>query len=72
MLVGRETETGVLEGAFEAAEGGAPQVVLVGAEAGGGKSRLVTEFAALVRARAVVLAGGCVDAPTATRTRDQS
>lgn len=60
MLVGRETETGVLEGAFEAAE------------AGGGKSRLVTEFAVLVRARAVVLAGGCVDAPTATRTRDQS
>ncbi len=61
MLVGREAEAGVLEGAFEAAEGGAQQVVLVGAEAGGGKSRLVGEFAARVRGRALVLAGGCVD-----------
>ncbi len=60
MLVGREAEAGVLEGAFEAAAGGMPQVVLVGAEAGGGKSRLVTEFAAQVRDRALVLAGGCV------------
>ena len=61
MLVGREAEADVLEGAFEAAAGGAPQVVLVGAEAGGGKSRLVGEFAAQVRGRALVLAGGCVD-----------
>ena len=61
MLVGREAEADVLEGALEAAAGGALQVVLVGAEAGGGKSRLVTEFATRVRGRAVVLAGGCVD-----------
>src|SRR6266508_3927340 len=55
---GREAESGVLEGALEAAAGGMPRVVLVGAEAGGGKSRLVTEFAARVRDRALVLAGG--------------
>jgi predicted ATPase len=61
VLVGREAEAEVLGGAFEAAASGAPQVVLVGAEAGGGKSRLVSEFAARVRGEAVVLAGGCMD-----------
>ena len=60
MLVGREAETGVLEGAFEVAAAGMAQVVLVGAEAGGGKSRLVSEFTAQVRDRALVLTGGCV------------
>jgi len=60
VLVGREAETGVLEGAFEAAARGRPQLVLVGSEAGGGKSRLVSEFAARMRDRALVLAGGCV------------
>lgn len=34
---------------------------LVGAEAGGGKSRLAAEFTAQVRGRALVLAGACVD-----------
>ncbi|MGD0603974.1 MAG: ATP-binding protein [Streptosporangiaceae bacterium] len=61
VLVGREAEADVLEDAFEAAAAGAPHVVLLGAEAGGGKSRLVTEFATQVRGRAVVLTGGCVD-----------
>ena len=35
--------------------------MLVGAEAGGGKSRLVAEFTAQVGGRARVLAGECVD-----------
>ncbi|MBO0815265.1 MAG: AAA family ATPase [Actinobacteria bacterium] len=61
VLVGREADLGALRDAFEAAAAGRPQVVLVGAEAGGGKSRLVSEFAAQVRGRARVLAGGCVD-----------
>ena len=61
VLVGREAEAGVLDGVFEAAAGGRPRVVLVDAEAGGGKSRLVTDFTARVRGRALVLAGGCVD-----------
>jgi DNA-binding CsgD family transcriptional regulator/tetratricopeptide (TPR) repeat protein len=60
VIVGREVEAGVLEGAFGAAVDGMPQVVLVGAEAGGGKSRLVSEFTARVRDRALVLYGGCV------------
>ena len=60
VLVGREAEAGVLEGAFEAAAAGMAQVLLVGAEAGGGKSRLVSEFTTQVRDRALVLAGGCV------------
>jgi tetratricopeptide (TPR) repeat protein len=61
VLAGREDELAVLEGAFGAAAGGRPATVLVGAEAGGGKSRLAAEFAARVRDRALVLAGGCVE-----------
>ncbi len=57
-MVGREAELEALMDAFEAAAGGRPQAVLVGAEAGGGKSRLVSEFAAEVRGRALVLAPG--------------
>src|SRR5215472_15568504 len=61
VFAGREAELAVLAGAFEDAAGGLPRVVLVGAEAGGGKSRLVDEFAAQVAGRALVLAGGCVE-----------
>jgi DNA-binding CsgD family transcriptional regulator/tetratricopeptide (TPR) repeat protein len=60
VLVGRDSYVAALERAWEAAAGGKPQVVLVGAEAGGGKSRLVSEFTARVKGRAVVLSGGCV------------
>src|SRR5689334_6389270 len=55
---GREAELMLLAGAFEDAAGGTPRTVLTGAEAGGGKSRLVTEFTATVADRAMVLAGG--------------
>jgi DNA-binding CsgD family transcriptional regulator len=61
VFTGREVELTVLAGAFEAAAAGTPGTVLLGAEAGGGKSRLAREFAARVRDRAVVLAGGCVE-----------
>jgi DNA-binding CsgD family transcriptional regulator len=61
VLAGREDELAVLAGAFEAAAGGQSASVLLGAEAGGGKSRLAGEFAGRVRDRAVVLAGGCVE-----------
>jgi predicted ATPase len=61
VFTGREDELAVLAGAFEAAVGGTPATVLLGAEAGGGKSRLVTEFAARVADGALVLAGGCVE-----------
>ena len=45
-MVGRDAEIEVLGDVFEAAAGGTPQVVLLGGEAGGGKSRLVAEFTA--------------------------
>ena len=61
VLVGREAEIGMLGEAFEAAAGGTPQVVLVGGEAGSGKSRVVAEFTAGLRERALLLVGGCVD-----------
>ena len=51
----------MLGDAFGAAAAGMPQLVLVGAEAGGGKSRLVAEFTTQLRGRALVLAGACVD-----------
>ena len=65
VFAGRETELRVLASAFDDAAGGLPGTVLVGAEAGGGKSRLVSEFAAQVAGRALVLAGGCVEVSAA-------
>ena len=44
MLVGRETELETLMGLLGEVPGGTPGTVLPGAEAGGGKSRLVAEF----------------------------
>lgn len=41
VFAGREAELTLLARAFEAAADGTPGTVLVGAEAGGGKSRLV-------------------------------
>jgi predicted ATPase len=61
VFVGREAELETLAGAFEEAAVRTPRTVLIGAEAGGGKSRLVAEFTAGVQGRALVLAGGCVD-----------
>jgi hypothetical protein len=42
--VGRETELETLAGAFDEATAETPITVLIGAEADGGKSRLVAEF----------------------------
>ncbi len=61
VFAGREAELTQLAGAFEVAADGTPRTVLLGAEAGGGKSRLVGEFADAVRDRTLVLAGGCVE-----------
>ena len=61
VFAGREAELAALARAFDEAVGGLPGTVLVGAEAGGGKSRLVSEFAARLDGRALVLAGGCVE-----------
>ena len=61
-FVGRSAELGRLEAAFAHASGGAPVTVCVGGEAGVGKTRLVSEFAARVRQTGGrVLVGGCIE-----------
>jgi DNA-binding NarL/FixJ family response regulator/Tfp pilus assembly protein PilF len=62
VLVGREAELSALMAAFDSAAAAEPGVVLVGGEAGVGKTRLVEEAADRVRlAGARVLVGGCVE-----------
>src|SRR5215468_783213 len=65
VFAGRAAEFRLLEQALDAAAGGTAGAVLIGAEAGGGKSRLVSEFTGRVRDRALVLAGGCVEVSAA-------
>ena len=59
VLVGRAAEIAVLGESWARARGGAPAAVLIGGEAGIGKTRLVRQFTAGVEAE--VLYGGCVD-----------
>ncbi|MGW7167505.1 helix-turn-helix transcriptional regulator [Streptomyces sp. NPDC054884] len=62
VFVGRSDELGILHDALSRAAAGEPQALLVGGEAGVGKTRLVEEFAATAgRAGAVVAVGGCVE-----------
>ena len=61
VFVGRGLETAVLDDAMERASAGTAATVLVGGEAGIGKTRLISEFVERARARdAMVLAGGCI------------
>src|SRR3954469_6161387 len=62
LFVGRETELATMTTALESAVAGTPTVVLLGGEAGVGKTRLVEE--ATERAHAAgarVLAGSCIE-----------
>ncbi|MGX1117800.1 putative ATPase [Streptomyces ambofaciens] len=64
VFVGRTGELDALNEAFAraSAAGGEPQALLLGGEAGVGKTRLVEEFAAAANRRgAVVALGGCVE-----------
>ncbi|MFG2649490.1 AAA family ATPase [Streptomyces sp. NPDC048436] len=67
VFVGRTDELGVLNDALARAKGktpgtGEPQALLLGGEAGVGKTRLIEEFTAAARAEgAVVALGGCVE-----------
>ncbi|MGP3774417.1 helix-turn-helix transcriptional regulator [Streptomyces sp. SDT5-1] len=62
VFVGRADELGVLNKALARAEAAEPQALLLGGEAGVGKTRLIEEFGAGARARgAVVVTGGCVE-----------
>ena len=49
VLVGRVAEMAALEGAFETVRQGGPAALLIGGEAGVGKTRLISEFAARAR-----------------------
>jgi DNA-binding CsgD family transcriptional regulator/tetratricopeptide (TPR) repeat protein len=61
LFIGRQTELGVLAEALERAAGGVASTILIGGDAGIGKTRLVSEFAARAgKAGALVLEGGCV------------
>ncbi len=61
VLIGRDEELGRLVAAWRSAVNGEPSTVLVGGEAGIGKSRLVSELAALVRGEGgIVLEGASV------------
>ena len=61
-FVDRERELAVLDEARRRAVSGEPAVVVVGGEAGVGKSRLIDEFVEHSRADgARVLVGGCVE-----------
>ena len=60
-LVGRADQLSALEAALARVRSGEPSAVLVGGEAGVGKSRLVNEFTERSRqAGARVLVGGCL------------
>lgn len=65
VFVGRVRESAALDDAFRAARDGSPSAVLLGGEAGVGKSRLVGEFGARARADgARLLVGGCLELGT--------
>jgi predicted ATPase len=62
VLVGRSDQLSALDAALAETDRGLPQAVVVGGEAGVGKSRLVAEFADRARgsgARALI--GGCLE-----------
>jgi DNA-binding CsgD family transcriptional regulator/tetratricopeptide (TPR) repeat protein len=60
-FVGRVDESRILDAALAEAGEGSPSTVLIGGEAGIGKTRLVTEFGRRAAAGgALVLVGGCV------------
>ncbi|MFF4804597.1 AAA family ATPase [Streptomyces sp. NPDC001351] len=62
VFVGRTEELDTLNDALAQAAAGTPQALLIGGEAGVGKTRLVEEFAtAACREGAVVALGGCVE-----------
>ncbi|MDX6256781.1 MAG: hypothetical protein QOJ11_3115 [Frankiales bacterium] len=62
LLVGRLAELDVLRGALASAAAGQSQTVLVGGEAGVGKSRLVAEFMTYAASRDTqLLTGSCIE-----------
>lgn len=60
-MLGREVELGLLRESFEKAASGTPRAVVVGGEAGIGRSRLVSEFRAGLGEDVLVVEADCVD-----------
>ncbi|MBY4631400.1 AAA family ATPase [Rhizobium sp. 13T] len=56
---GRIAELNSMDSAFRDVSGGRQHCILLAAEAGGGKSRLVEEFTKRLSGRALILKGGC-------------
>ena len=62
VLIGRATEMAALEAALETVRQGGPAALLIGGEAGVGKTRLISEFTDTARTSgARVLVGGCLE-----------
>jgi DNA-binding CsgD family transcriptional regulator len=65
VLVGRDEQMAALEAAFASVRQGGPSAVLLGGEAGVGKTRLVSEFGrTAASAGARVMTGGCLELGT--------
>jgi DNA-binding CsgD family transcriptional regulator/tetratricopeptide (TPR) repeat protein len=60
-LIGREGDLGALVSALQESASGATRTMVIGGEAGIGKSRLIDEFCASVPGTTVVVKGQCVD-----------
>jgi DNA-binding CsgD family transcriptional regulator len=62
VLVGRAAEMAALDAALETVRQGEPAAMLIGGEAGMGKTRLISEFTVAVRGAGVrVLTGACLE-----------
>jgi predicted ATPase len=62
VLVGRAGQLSALDTALDAATSGRPSTIMIGGEAGVGKTRLVSEFTGEARRKGVrVLTGGCLE-----------
>src|SRR5918999_526373 len=67
IFVGRVPERARLVAGLDAASSGEPGLILLGGEAGIGKTRLVDEFMSIARAEgALAVRGGCFDVTTGT------
>ncbi|HEY6015109.1 MAG TPA: AAA family ATPase, partial [Candidatus Limnocylindrales bacterium] len=60
VFIARSSEIALLDAAFARVSAGQPSLVVVGGEAGIGKTRLLEELASRLRDRALFLVGRCI------------
>jgi len=63
-FIGRQSELALLKSALDSAEKGSPRIVLIGGEAGLGKTRLLREMRPIFEAHGAVLYGRCYEDAT--------